>query len=73
MAGGAYNSEDIHVTFSADTTRADYGVPGSPVFEEIEGFQVINLEILGVNVDMKSLPLGLQKAIQELGNYVTFE
>ena len=70
-----YNGEEITVSFHATTERTDYGVPGSPIWDEVDpsSIQVASLEILGVEVAMKDLPADLQDAILSLSDEVEFE
>lgn len=70
-----YHGEQIIATYHADTQRADYGVPGSPVFEEviISSIECVKLEIAGVDVEITDLPEALQASILELAAEVEFE
>jgi hypothetical protein len=70
-----YNGNEIEVTFVAQTERSDYGVPNSPVWDEVnpDTIEVQYLTILGLDVDISKLPKDLQGAIYELCNEVTFE
>lgn len=70
-----YPGEDIEVRFSAQTEKADYGVPNSPVWHEVDPdtIKIESLTILGVDVDPKDLPFVLQNAIIELSNDLDFE
>lgn len=65
-----YVGEEIFVTFSAETDDADYGVPGSPVFDELDqhSIQVIHLTICGIIVKMSDLPVDLRKKIMWLAD-----
>ncbi len=55
MAFGIYTSEDVELTFSANMIRADYGVPGSPSWDEPEDVELDAVAIFGVPVDVKAL------------------
>ena len=70
-----YNGEEITVIFRAKTERSDYGVPGSPVWDEVDpsSIMVESLEILGVDVKINDLPADLQEAIRNLSDEVEFE
>lgn len=70
-----YCSDDIEVHFSAQTERCDYGVPGSPVWDEVDPDTVTidSVEILGVEVALSDLPLTLRNALYQLYYEVDFE
>jgi len=75
MATATYSSDDMTVIFTAETERSDYGVPGSPIFYEInpDSVQIHSLEILGVEVKLSELPAALQSAILSLYSEVDWE
>jgi hypothetical protein len=66
MATATVSIDSITVAFSADMVKNDYGVPGSPVWDEATNITVESLEMLGVEVDIKTLPPALQSAILDL-------
>ena len=70
-----YSGEELNVTFVASTERFDYGVEGSPVWEEInpDSIEILHVDILGIDVDPRTLPQELQRAIHALSNEVEFE
>jgi hypothetical protein len=70
-----YSGEELSVTFQAQTERFDYGVEGSPVWEEInpDSIEILTLDILGIDVDPRILPQELQRAIHALSGEVEFE
>jgi len=70
-----YNGEELNVTFVAQTERSDYGVPNSPVWDEVnpDTIEIVTLDILGIVVDPRVLPKELQAAIFALSNEVEFE
>lgn len=70
-----YSGEELSVTFVAQTERSDYGVPNSPVWDEIrpETIEILHFDILGIDVDFLTLPKKLQDAIHALSNEVEFE
>jgi hypothetical protein len=74
-ATATYSGEELNVTFQAQTERSDYGVEGSPVWEESQPRQHRDtaVDILGIDVDPRSLPQELQRAIYALSNEVEFE
>ena len=74
-ATATYNGEELNVTFVAQTERFDYGVPNSPVWEEINPntIEILHFDILGIDVDFRVLPQELQAAIFALSNEVDFE
>ena len=69
-AFATYNADDIVVEFCAETEVTDYGVAGSPTFDEVvQGSVAVNvLTILGVDVKITDLPADLQKAIMQLSD-----
>jgi hypothetical protein len=70
-----YNGEELSVTFVAQTERSDYGVEGSPVWDEVnpDTIEILHFDILGIDVDPRVLPPELQAAIWALSNEVEFE
>ena len=70
-----YNGEELNVTFVAQTERSDYGVPKSPVWDEVnpDTIEILHFDILGIDVDPRVLPPELQAAIWALSNEVEFE
>jgi len=70
-----YHGEEIEVTFTAQTERADYGVPGSPVWDEVidSTVEIYTISILGVDVTLDELPKALQKSIMQLADECEFE
>ena len=70
-----YHGEEIEVSFTAETERTDYGVPGSPVWDEIDPstIRVSSIEILGVDVKLSTLPKELQDAILGLADGLEWE
>ena len=70
-----YHGEEIEVSFTAETERTDYGVPGSPVWDEIDPttIRVASIEILGCDVKLSTLPKELQDAIVGLADGVDWE
>jgi len=66
MIKATYSGEDFDVTFTANTERSDYGVPGSPVWYEIIDVEVVGVEIMGVEVDPKTLPKELIGELREM-------
>ena len=65
-----YRGEEIEVSFTAETERTDYGVHGSPVWDEIDpaSIRVASIEILGCDVKLSTLPKELQDAILGLAD-----
>jgi hypothetical protein len=70
-----YSGEELNVTFVAQTERSDYGVPNSPVWDEVnpDTIEILTFDILGIDVDPRILPQELQAAIFALSNEVDFE
>jgi hypothetical protein len=70
-----YSGEELSVTFVAQTERSDYGVPNSPVWDEVnpDTIEILHFDILGIDVDPRILPQELQAAIFALCNEVDFE
>lgn len=61
-----WGGEELEMTFTARAVKADYGVPGSPTWTEIEDIEVEEIEILGVRVKPEALPRELLEKIHEL-------
>ena len=70
-----YNGEELNLTFVAAAERCDYGVPKSPVSDEVipDSIEILHFDILGIDVDPRVLPPELQNAIFALSNEVEFE
>jgi hypothetical protein len=70
-----YSGEELSVTFVAQTERSDYGVPNSPVWDEVnpDTIEILHFDILGIDVDARILPQELQRAIHALSGEVEFE
>ena len=70
-----YSGEELSVTFVAQTERSDYGVPNSPVWDEVnpDSIEILHFDILGIDVDPRTLPQELQRAIHALSGEVEFE
>jgi hypothetical protein len=73
MAMATVSTDCITVVFEANLVQTDYGVPGSPVWDEVEDVEIDSLEILGVEVDPKTLPTALVNAILRLADEAEFE
>jgi len=69
-----YKGEEIKVRFVAESVRTDFGVPGSPVWEEVDmnTVEVAELYILDMPFNIKELPQALQDAILSLWIEVEF-
>jgi hypothetical protein len=69
-----YKGEEIKVRFVAESVRTDFGVPGSPVWQEVDmnTIEVDQLFILDTPFNIKELPQALQDAILSLWNEVEF-
>ena len=69
-----YSGEELSVTFVASTERCDYGVEGSPVWDEVnpDSIEILHFDILGIDVDPRILPPELQDAIHALSKEVEF-
>lgn len=65
-----WSSEEITVNFTGRRVPSDYGVPGSPTWNDIEDIEITSIEILGVNVSLDALPANLQTALFELKDEV---
>ena len=70
-----YSGKELNVTFVAQTERSDYGVPNSPVWDEVntDSIEILHFDILGIDVDFLTLPKELQDAIHALSNELEFE
>jgi len=58
-------TDDMEITFEAEFERSDYGVPGSPVWDEIKDVEVVGVAIWGHDVDLKGLSKNLIKEMLE--------
>ena len=69
-----YKGEEIKVRFVAESVRADFGVAGSPVWDEVDmnTIEVDQLFILDTPFNIKEVPQALQDAILSLWNEVEF-
>lgn len=74
-AVGHYVGDEIDVEFSCFIERHDCGVSGSPVWGEPidSSIKIESIQILGVEVDVDSLPKDIVGAIYELSNNVEWE
>lgn len=72
MASATYQSEDIEVSFSAQTERSDYGVSGSPKWDEITDVTIEAVKICGVEVALRDLPMPLRNALHDLSEGLEF-
>ena len=70
-----YNGEELSVTFVVQTERSDYGVPNSPEWDEVnpDSIEILHFDILGIDVDFRTLPQELQDAIHALSAELEFE
>lgn len=70
-----YHGEEMTVSFTAETERTDYGVPGSPVWDEIDpaSIRISSIEILGLDVKLSTLPEDLRDAILGLADGLEWE
>jgi len=67
-------TQEMVITFEAEVEQSDYGVPGSPVWDEITDVEVIAVELWGYDVDPKTLPKGLinemlEQAPEDIDSY----
>jgi hypothetical protein len=72
---GNYNGEEITARFSALTEPSDYGVPGSPSWDEVvyTSVRIESLEMLGREINVDDLPKQLRSAVMDLSDEVEFE
>lgn len=70
-----YATDDIEIVYTAETETDDYGVPGSPTWETVKDstIDVLHVTILGVDVNVMSLPKDLQDAIHSMCDGLDFE
>jgi len=70
-----YASDDIEIDYTAETETDDYGVPGSPTWEVVKDstIDVQSITILGVDVNVMSLPKDLRDAIHSMCDGLEFE
>lgn len=69
-----YDSSDLIIQFSAELEKSDYGVPGSPIFWEVnpDSVEILTIEILGKEYKLEDLPESLQTSLYELADEVEF-
>lgn len=67
-----YRGEELDITFIGNPVQTDFGVPGSPVWTDIEDIEIYDLNILGTTVDPNTLPKELHSAILELSDELEF-
>ena len=70
-----YIGEEIVVTFSANMNRTDYGVAGSPEFDELDPYSIeaVHLTICGIIVKFADLPNDLHDAIISFSDGLEWE
>lgn len=66
----SWSGEELEVSFSASMEPMDYGVPGSPIWDEAREIAIVSLTILGVACDPKTLPDLVQDKILSLADEV---
>lgn len=66
---GHYVGCELDVKFSQTFTETDYGVEGSPVILEGRGdFEIVELAIMGEDVQPEALPIKVHSAIMDLAD-----
>jgi hypothetical protein len=68
MATGTEYFEDLTVTYECRLARCDYGVARSPIWYEPEDIKIIQVEILGVEVDIRDIQCN-RKLYEKLLDY----
>lgn len=63
-----WQGEELEVTFTGTAMKADYGVPGSSVWIEIENVEIEEIMLLGVRVKPEVLPGELLERIRALSD-----
>ena len=63
-----WSGSEIEVSFTANAIKADYGVPGSPVWYEPQDIEINELTIMGTPVDVSTLPDAVKSNIFELSH-----
>lgn len=58
-----YDNGDFLIEFAATTSKNDYGVRGSPVWDEIEDISVEMFAINDVEIDLRDLPKAVIAAL----------
>lgn len=64
----SYEGEELWVVFKGSWEKSDYGVPGSPVWNEITDVEIEELYILDVKVNPSTLDTETLNAIHALSN-----
>ena len=70
-----YATDDIEIVYTAETETDDYGVSGSPTWQSVKDstIDVQHVAILGVDVNVMSLPKDLRDAIHSMCDGLDFE
>lgn len=73
MATAKYSGEEIEVEYSCRLEKSDYGVRGSPVWDEVEDLEIETVTILGVEIDHKKLGEEFEARLLELADDLEWE
>jgi hypothetical protein len=75
MPHGNYNGDDVQVCFSCKMKRDRSDIVGVPDTWDIDhrSVEILTLTILGLDVQLSSLPADLQDAIWDLHTEVEFD
>ena len=70
-----YSTDDVEITFTAELSPWDYGVPESPTYYEVDDdtISVHSIEMFGCDVTYEKLPKDLQAAILDIADELEFE
>jgi len=52
-----YEDPLTEIVFTGVMSKTDYGVPGSPVFDEVEEVEIDSLTLAGTEIDIRTLPI----------------
>lgn len=67
-ATACWSGEELKVTFSGTMEKTDFGVPGSPEWDDIRDIQITAVTLLGVEFDPKTLSKSLQDRLMSLAD-----
>lgn len=69
----SYEGEELSVVFKGTWGQADYGVRGSPVWNELTHVEIEELHILGTEVEPSSLSSETLNAVHALSEEIDWE
>ena len=52
-----YEDPLTEIVFTGVMSQTDYGVPGSPAFDEVEEVEIDSLTLAGTEINIRTLPI----------------